>query len=116
MRSNTSFNLCLPNMTLAAANRAQLIGLAKPSDLGLPTLSHFYFLAIIFGIFTLSIPVKLRPVVTESRPISLQELVQMLIEAVRKYPTAYTRASALEIERDLAKARTFSQVRKSFGN
>ena len=103
-------------MTFAAANRAQLIGLAKPSDLGLPTLSHFYFLAFILGIFTLSIPVKLRPVVTESRPISLQELVRMLIEAVRKNPTAYPGASAAEIERDLAKAGTFSQVRKSFGS
>lgn len=94
----------------------QLIGMARPSDLGLPTLSHFYFLAILFGIFTLSIPVKLRPVETESRRIKHQVLVQMLIEAVRKNPATYTRASAVEIERDLAKATSFSQARKAFGH
>ena len=116
LRANSGFLMCLPNMTCTTAQRTQFIGLARPRDLGLPTLNHFYFLLFLVGIFTLSIPVRLRPLVTESRPITLQELVQMLIEAVRNNPAVYTCACAVEIERRLANATAFGQIRKAFGH
>ncbi|WP_157281961.1 hypothetical protein [Pelomonas sp. Root1237] len=102
----------MSNMTYATVTDIYLTGLAGPRSLNMPW--SMYLILIAVGLFTLSIPVRLRLVFAEPRPVGASELARLLAEAVRKNPNHYTGASASDIERRLQQAKTFAQIRRAF--
>jgi hypothetical protein len=73
-----------------------------------------YLILLVVGLFTLSIPVRLRLDLAEAQVVNPSELAKLLTEAVRKNPGHYTRASASDIESRLQRAKTFAQMRRAF--
>jgi hypothetical protein len=108
----TGGTLCLPDMTCATVSDGRFAGLASVEELGAPLGS--YIILMLIGLFTLSIPVRIKLVLTDIRPIDLNGLCELLKEAVHRNPSHYTRASASDIERRLSRARTFAHVRRAF--
>jgi len=113
-RKTVGGTLCLPDMTCATVQQNKLVGIARPRDLGVPLFSIFYFLLLFVGLFTLSIPARLRPMLADAHSVGPRDLAKLLIEATRQNPNHYTRASASDIEQRLARAKTFAQMRKAF--
>lgn len=104
----------MSDMTCARVQKVELVGIARPREVGAPLLSSFYLLLMSIGLFTLSVPVRLKLTLGDIRPVDSSELVRVLTEAVSKNPNYYTRASASDILQGLARAKSFLQMRKAF--
>ena len=101
-------------MTCATVQQTEPVGIARPRDLGVPLFSIFYLLLLFVGLFTLSIPARLRATFAESHSVNPSDLSKLLAEATNQNPNHYTRASASDIQKRLARAKTFAQMRKAF--
>jgi hypothetical protein len=110
----TGSALYTPDMTTAIVRESRLAGIAGPQEVGAPLFSPFFILLFLVGLFSLSIPVRIRLELAEPRSIALMDLVELLKGAVRQNPGHYTRASASEIESRLNRAKTFAQMREAF--
>jgi hypothetical protein len=104
--------LCMPDMSCATVTDIKLLGLSGRESLGVPW--SMYLILLVVGLFTLSIPVRLRLDLAEAQVVNPSELAKLLTEAVRKNPGHYTRASASDIESRLQRAKTFAQMRRAF--
>jgi hypothetical protein len=109
-----SGNLCLPDMSCSLIQQTKVIGIAKPSEIGLQPYNPAYLLVMVVCAFTLSIPIRLRLILTNTKKMSLAELGAMFTDAVRQNPNHYTHKSASDIERLLSKAKTFEHIKKAF--
>lgn len=106
--------LLMSDMTYADISASRFVSIARPQEIGLPSLSFYFFLLMIIGTFTLSWPVKIKLTVINVKKLDIKKLVTLLVDSIHENPNFYSRASVTEIEQRLSRAKTFVQIRRAF--